>query len=90
MKYKIDHEQFVFGEQSIAAQGDVVKSDDDWATQQLVGHFETTLPLTQSAIVIAQAMAVLALQIAQHDAAVVSAMAQVGTLLDSPSYQVEL
>lgn len=90
MKYKIDNEQLTFTEQSIAAQGDVIKSNDDWATHQLVGHFETSVPRTQDATVIAQAMGVLALQLAEQDAQVDSVKLAVSALLDSPSYEVEL
>lgn len=75
---------------SVSAAGDVVRSADAGATWQLVAHFQTSIGLTTDATVIANAMATLALQLAQKDALVGQVQAQVAALLASPPYTVSL
>jgi hypothetical protein len=90
MLYKIGSHSLVFSETEIKADGMIVRSADAGQTWQDVTHFETTMPLSQDASVIANAMGVVALQLAQYDLRVTQVKADVAALLASPAFIVDL
>ena len=90
MLYKITNPILVFSDDAINASGTIVRSDDAGSTWQDVQPLQTSIPKTTNAVAIAQAMGVVALQLAQYDKAVTQVKADVAALLATPAYTVTL